>query len=288
VQAAGQQAARAAHRSAVTVRTVDQLGDLHQVAALFDEVWGTSSASGSSVIGVEHLRALSYTGGYVGAAYDSDTLVAASVGFFAAPPGRVLHSDVTGVRRRALGRQVGFAVKLHQRAWALAQGIQEITWTFDPLLSRNAHFNLARLRATATRYEPDFYGEMPDRINVGQGSDRLLASWRIGSAEVVAACERGAGPAEARDRGSAPAVLAESAGRPVVTEAGPEHEHVRIEVPADIEAVRRADPALGRAWRLAVRNTLGTEMTAGSRVVTFERGAGYLVARRSRFAHPGG
>jgi predicted GNAT superfamily acetyltransferase len=235
---------------------------------------------------VEHLRALAYTGGYVAAAFDKEAMLAASVAFFSAPPGRAVHSDVTGVRTAARGRQLGFALKLHQRAWAMGLGIDEITWTFDPLLSRNAHFNLARLRATVTRYEQDFYGDMPDGINVGQGSDRLLASWPLASREVVAACDRSPAPETAHP--DVPAVLSEVDGRPVVRRVDDPSAVVRVELPTDIEALRREDPGLGRAWRLAVRSTLGAEMAGGARVVGYQRAAGYVVDRGGARADRGG
>jgi predicted GNAT superfamily acetyltransferase len=274
------QAAAAAARSGASVRTVSELSELQQVVALLDDVWANP---GPPVVGVEHLRALAYTGGYVGAAYDDSAMLAASVAFFAAPPGQVLHSDVTGVRREAHGRGLGFALKLHQRAWALARGIADITWTFDPLLSRNAHFNLRRLRARAIRYEEDFYGDMPDGINVGQGSDRLLTRWPLASTEVASACDRVLPPDVAGP--AAPALLRDADGRPLVSEIGADATVVRVEVPADIEVVRRADAGLGRAWRFAVRATLGAEMAAGARVASFARGGGYLVERGANGAN---
>jgi predicted GNAT superfamily acetyltransferase len=279
---AHEQAARAAERSQVAIRTVRDLERLAQVVGLLDEVWANP---GPPVVGVEHLRALAYTGGYVGVAYDGDVMVAASLAFFAAPPGRVLHSDVTGVRSRARGRQVGFALKLHQRAWALDLGLAEITWTFDPLLSRNAHFNLSRLRARATAYEEDFYGDMPDGVNAGQGSDRLLASWSIGSREVAEACDRALPVRSVRPR--PPAVLSDVDGRPVRHQVDGARQ-VRVEIPGDIEALRRTDADLGRAWRHQVRRTLGAELAAGARVVAFERDTGYVVDRGGGHADPVG
>jgi predicted GNAT superfamily acetyltransferase len=264
------------------LRLVTGLGELAAVVALFDEVWANT---GPPVVGVEHLRALAYTGGYVAAAFDGEAMLAASVAFFSAPPGRSLHSDVTGVRRTARGRQLGFALKLHQRAWAIGLGIDEITWTFDPLIRRNAHFNLARLRARATRYEQDFYGDMPDGINVGQGSDRLLASWPLASSEVVAACDRI--PVPEATHQDMPAMLAVVESRPVVCRVDNPTGPVRVAVPLDIEALRREDPGLGRAWRLAVRSTLGAEMARGARVVGFHRDAGYVVDRGGTHADRG-
>ena len=78
-------------------------------------------------------------------------------------------------------RNVGYALKLHQRAWALQRGIATITWTFDPLVRRNAYFNLAKLGVRATRYLPNFYGAMQDPINAGDDTDRLLVDWDLAS-----------------------------------------------------------------------------------------------------------
>ena len=85
------------------------------------------------------------------------------------------------------GRHVGFALKLHQRAWALLRGVSEIAWTFDPLVSRNAYFNLVKLGAQPAEYLPNFYGTMLDTINGDDDSDRLLVRWRLRSPHVVAA-----------------------------------------------------------------------------------------------------
>ncbi len=114
-------------------------------------------------------------------AYDDDgAMVAASAGFFGHPGERVsYHSHITGVLPSAQGRGVGLAVKHHQYAWALEHGVAEIVWTFDPLLARNASFNLARLGADVVSYLPDFYGAMSDGVNAGQGSDRLYVHWDV-------------------------------------------------------------------------------------------------------------
>ncbi|PJI52362.1 hypothetical protein CTI14_43535, partial [Methylobacterium radiotolerans] len=77
-------------------------------------------------------------------------------GFFASPGRRALHSHIAGVSGRMRGRSVGFALKVHQRAWALSEGLEEISWTFDPLISRNAHFNLVKLAAEPTSYHRNF------------------------------------------------------------------------------------------------------------------------------------
>ena len=84
---------------------------------------------------------------------------------------------------------MGFALKLHQRAWALSRDVTTITWTFDPLVCRNAYFNVAKLAATPAEYLPDFYGEMDDVINGSDDSDRLLVHWPLAADSGDRACQ---------------------------------------------------------------------------------------------------
>src|SRR6266542_3171738 len=102
---------------------------------------------------------------YVAGAMRDRRMVGASVGFLH-PAGGVfgLHSHITGVRAAARGRGAGFALKQHQRAWALARDLPVVTWTFDPLVRRNAFLNLVKLGAEVVEYLPDFYGPMGDGI----------------------------------------------------------------------------------------------------------------------------
>jgi predicted GNAT superfamily acetyltransferase len=265
---AHQEADAAAERARVSVREVRDLDEIRAVVALFDRIWHNA---GPSIIGVEHLRALTHSGNYAVGAYDVQTgdLVAASVGFFGAPPWRTMHSDVTGAEAAARDRGVGLAMKLHQRAWAIDLGLDEITWTFDPLVARNAHFNLNKLGARVAEYSVDFYGEMSDGVNTGQGSDRLHASWRIlEDVRRQVADER------------VPALLVDAGGDPKLATPPPDAAVVTVAIPRDIGSLRADDAGLARAWRLAVRETLGAELEAGSHAVGFSALAGYVVQRR--------
>jgi predicted GNAT superfamily acetyltransferase len=260
----------AAEQARVDVREIRDLSEIRAVVALFDRIWHNA---GPSIVGVEHLRALTHCGNYAVGAFDVQTgdLVAASVGFFGAPPWRTMHSDVTGAHPAARDRGVGIAMKLHQRAWAIDLGLDEITWTFDPLVARNAHFNLNKLGARVAKYSIDFYGEMADGVNAGQGSDRLHATWRIlEDAQPVAADAR------------VPALLADAGGQPRLATPPPDAAVVTVAIPRDIESLRAEDVGLARAWRLAVRETLGTELAAGSQAVGFSAPAGYVVQRAAQ------
>ena len=247
----------------VEVRLLAGLAELLPVDDLFVEVWGP----GTERMGIELLRALSHGGGYVAGAFRGDELVGASVAFVGDHRGPALHSHQTGVSPAAQGLGVGRALKFHQRDWALARGLDLITWTFDPLVRRNAWFNLGTLGARPDEYLVDFYGAMSDGINVGDESDRLYACWRLS--------RRQASPTAAQ-LSAAEVVVAEEGGRPVVTSS--DARFVLIGTPLDIERLRRTDPAASREWRLALREHLGRAIARGS-VVGFTESGEYVVDR---------
>ena len=180
-----QAADAAALAAGVTVHEATELVELEGVVRLFATIWGRDP---NPPVTVELLRAFTKAGNYVGVAFDDGRLVGACVGFFHAPAEDALHSHIAGVEPGLDGRHVGFALKLHQRAWAMRRGVSEIAWTFDPLVSRNAYFNIVKLGAQPDEYLRNFYGTMLDSINGADDSDRLLVRWRLRSPDVVAAC----------------------------------------------------------------------------------------------------
>lgn len=227
--------------SGVVVRHLDQLDELREIDPLFGTVWGP----GIPALGVELLRALSHEGGYVAGAFREEALVGASVGFLGQHHGRLsLHSHATGVSPRARGLNVGRALKLHQREWAAERGVELITWTFDPLVRRNAWFNIGRLGARPVDYLVDFYGPMSDAINAGDASDRLLMAWEVSPPALVS-----------------PAV---------------DNDHRLIPTPEDIESLRITDPVAARTWRLRLREAL-LDPVSRQRVVGFTREGDYVI-----------
>lgn len=250
-------------------------------AAVFAEIWATGT--GQAPMPAAVMRMLAYTGSYVVGAFDGDRMVGGGVAFLTAPTpegGAVgLHSHIVGMTADLAGRHAGFALKLHQRAWALRHGIDRITWTYDPLVRRNAYFNLTKLGAYATRYLVDFYGEMSDGVNIGQGSDRLFVEWHLSSARIAAAPEadpdiepllRAGRVLVPTDSGTSPKPIA---GNRTVIGPGP----LLCGLPADIEEMRAADPARALEWRLALRAALAEALTAGYRVAGLTRSGYYLL-----------
>ena len=264
------QAAEAAARAAgVVVRELTDIAQMTNAVDLLAGIWGRAA---NPPVTAELLRAFSKAGNYVAGAFEADRLVGACVAFFHAPAGSALHSHIAGVSAVAVGRGVGFALKLHQRAWALEREVSDVVWTFDPLVARNAYFNLGKLGARAVEYLPNFYGPMYDAINGDEDSDRLLVSWRL--REYDGTRTRQAGQITA---GAVHALGVGADGNPVPGQL--DGALCLVAVPRDIEAMRASDPGMARRWRVAVREALTALDGSGGRIESFDP-AGYYVVRR--------
>ena len=285
------EAAEAAARAAgVRIHEISDLDGLDAVYRLYDTIWRPDPTN--PPVTTELLRALTKAGNYVAGAFDDTGLIGACVGFFGMPETTLalspdsaprasleLHSHIAGVVPRALGRSVGFALKLHQRAWTLRRGVTVMEWTFDPLVRRNAYFNLVKLGALPAEYLPNFYGGMNDTINAGDESDRLLARWALDTRDVAAAALGKTSPRDAeaeRARGAVVALDRSDTGGPAAGSLG--GDTLLVAVPPDIESLRTTDPAAARDWRVAVRETLGAAMSGGARVVGFDRAGWYVLS----------
>jgi predicted GNAT superfamily acetyltransferase len=229
----------------IDVRTISSRAEFDDHDALMQSVWGVPA----SLVTIEMLTAISHSGGYVAGAFDRGRMVGASVGFLADHHGELaLHSHITGVVDTMRHTGIGRAIKLHQRMWAAERGLGWITWTFDPLVRRNAWFNIAILGADVEAYLPSFYGTMTDAINAGDESDRLLLAWNV----------RAPIPTDPRD-GS-------GAAHPIV-----------VPTPSDIVELRRRDPAEVSRWRAETRKALTGALEAGHRVLGFTRDGSYVI-----------
>jgi predicted GNAT superfamily acetyltransferase len=258
----------------VRVTDLRDAADLRAAAELWGEVW--RSAPGSLPMHPGLLVALVHTGNHVNGAWVDGRLVGAAAGFFHEPGHPALHSHIAGVLPQFGGRGIGRALKYHQAAWCLDRGIAEITWTFDPLIARNAHFNLTGLRTAVVEYLHDLYGTMDDGLNAGHPTDRLMVSWDLTTIDTP-------GPPTPAWPPSGPggALLgADSTGAPRRT--GDPSDGLAwgtVAVPPDIEALRVVRPALALEWRFAVRTVLGSLLDAGWTVTGFDPTAGYHLAR---------
>ena len=278
--AAWRQADDAARASGVEIRELVEIDDLVRFSGLVDDIWHPNP--NNPPVTAELLRALAHAGNYVVGAFAGDQMVGVCAGFFSPPAARAMHSHIAGVSLGLLGKHVGFALKLHQRAWALSRDVTTITWTFDPLVCRNAYFNIAKLAARPAEYLPDFYGEMDDVINGNDDSDRLLVHWPLTAGSGDRAGQGRTSGADAgllRAAGAAVTLDVDADGRPVTGDADPAAATVLVRVPSDIETLRRHDEAAARQWRRALRRALGGLMADGGQVTGFDRSGWYVVQR---------
>jgi predicted GNAT superfamily acetyltransferase len=263
-------ATRAASATGVELRPLPDLAHCDLVNRVIERVWGAQE------LPPELLRALQHAGCVlIGAAPRGDReLVGFVLGFAGYAGGPHLHSHMLATVPEWQSRGVGFALKLAQRAAALDIGLDDVRWTYDPLLARNAWFNLVKLGATATAFLPEFYGEMTDLLNAGDRSDRFEVRWPLRSARVLSAAAGAAAP-EPR---TGPAIL-ETAGDPdapvpVRTSARPEA-GATVAIPSDYPRLRRSDPGLGARWRDAAAAAFRECFDAGLRAVAMSKAGVY-------------
>jgi predicted GNAT superfamily acetyltransferase len=171
--------------SQIQIRKCSSLDDFHRCVELQRAVWGESDLETEPYV---TFVVANQSGGQVLGAFDGPTMVGftmAIVGVRDKTP--YLHSHMTGVLPEYRDRKIGRALKLFQREEALSRDIRLIEWTFDPLETRNAHFNLNRLGAFVRTYIPNFYGVTTSPLHRNLPTDRLLAEWHLDSKRVVAA-----------------------------------------------------------------------------------------------------
>jgi len=212
-------------------------------------------------------------GGILLAAYDRDhgsRPVGFVLGLLARRDGRLYHaSHMLATDPAYQGRGIGAALKRRQREVALTQGLDLMTWTFDPLIARNAHLNLHKLGAISGAYYEDYYGPMDDRFNGGLPTDRLLVEWRLNDPVPPVPLSLPAPPT--------PILVAEG-GKPILRlERALVGAPLSVWVPGDITAIKERDPAAALDWRLALRRALSWAFAHGYVVRDFSAGAYVLL-----------
>lgn len=255
------------------IRILQGVAEQNLAREIFDLVW--PSDEGTQITS-NLLQALSHSGAYVAGGFIGEDIVAAAFAF----PGKDneghlhLHSHMTAVKPAFRNRNFGSAIKWHQRDWALAHGYKRITWTFDPLVRRNAKLNLVKLGARAFEYFPDFYGDLPDELNAGDPTDRAMARWDLDSRRVEAAQESQLQSIEPTD---IPVALSIEAGLPVENFVGKDLRKILCYIPTDIMEIRAVDSKLALKWRLALRNQLQSRLASGWRIDGLTTDGAYVV-----------
>jgi predicted GNAT superfamily acetyltransferase len=226
-------------------------------------------------------------GGVVAGAFDGGGVLQGFIfGQTGVRDGTLVHwSHLMAVRDSCRGLGLGRLLKLYQRRLLLDVGCELAEWTFDPLVSRNAHLNLNRLGAEPTIYQRDVYGDgSTSALHSGIGTDRFVVRWRLLDAGVQARID--GAPPDGPEGADAPVVNADAGGSPLEPPfALPEIPALRVEVPADVQALKAQALDVARSWRSSTRHAFETYFARGYRVPRLDfhpesRRSFYVLLRR--------
>lgn len=271
------------------IKILESPEDMTRVEDLQRAVWHGSE---TDVVPAHMLITAAHNGGVVLGALANDQLVGFVFGFpgleFTPDGPRPKHcSHMMGVHPDFRNSGIGFALKRAQWQMVRHQGLDHITWTYDPLLSRNAYLNVTKLGAVCNTYRRSEYGEMRDGLNAGLPSDRFQMDWWINTRRV----ERRLGKRARRplkldhfsqaDLQPLYSVQAHAGGlsRPPEHVSPPDGKLALTEIPSDFEALKTADFSLARDWRFFTREVFETAF-AGGYIVTdfiFDQGRSFYV-----------
>jgi len=213
---------------------------------IFDKTWAMNSGT---EITPNLLQAMIHSGSYLSGAFIDDKIVGAAFAFPATNDGLHLHSHMTAVLPEFRDKGIGYALKIDQWSWAKKNNYSHLSWTFDPLVRRNAKLNITKLGVDISSYHPNFYGDMPDALNAGDESDRLMVSWRTDD--------------------DAPKA------RELITNV--DSDDILIEIPEDIVAIRSMNQNESMKWRRQVREQFMTAFEKNGKVIGFSANNEYVV-----------
>jgi predicted GNAT superfamily acetyltransferase len=271
----------------IAIRDLHTLDEFRQVMALERAIWDFTDP-----VDLVTPPVFTFTlkcGGILIGAFDGDRMVGFAYSVVGSRHGQWMQwSHMAGVLPEYRGG-LGYRLKLEQRQRCLAAGFNLMEWTFDPLQTMNAHFNIAKLGAVCEEYAVNVYGESTSALHRGTPTDRLVAQWRLTEPHLARRLET---PPQLRVRSgevaAAPVVNPgldagawRACGAVDLTLADP---RVWLEIPAGFTDMQREAPELALAWRFHTREIFQHYFGRGYRVVDFVLGqpggpGRYLLAR---------
>ena len=262
----------------IVYRDLTTARDCEAVFALEQAVWQMPA---DGAVPPHMLRALVHGGGHMAGAWDDKVLAGFTLAFPAKKGDEwILWSHMTGVHPAYQGQGIGFHLKQHQRTWAIENGYEIISWTFDPLQQRNAYFNLHRLGATSNTYHRNFYGELRDSINEGLQTDRLEIAWHLNKLHLQDL-------SEGQTRKSL--MVDDETPRLISNDNGSLHitlprkwgaKHYIVEIPHDLNMLRVSAMTQVIQWQNALAEVFTTAFAQGYKVTDFwrfEERCGYIL-----------
>jgi predicted GNAT superfamily acetyltransferase len=293
------------------LRVLETPEEMQAVEAVQRQVWPGSE---TDVVPAHMLLAAVHNGGLIIGAYPPQGQVEFSetaatgpveaelIGFVYGFPGihqtnngmRLKHvSHMLGVLPAYRDQGVGFALKRAQWQMVRHQTLDVITWTYDPLLSRNAFLNISRLGGICSSYHLNVYGDMRDGTNAGLPSDRFRVDWWVNTnrvalrlssrprlqldlAHFLAAGAEILNPTEVDEQGFPHPVAVHLDRLPELMAAGEAGRDaiLLVEIPANFMEIKAVNPGLAYAWRMHTREAFQRLFAAGYLVTDFIHLAG--------------
>jgi len=268
-----------------SIRTLQKLEDMREAVELQKTYWGTDL---ESVVPAHMLFSLATAGGHVIAAFDGDKMVAVLIGFLGTDvqqAGRPAMANLRIVSKRMIvlpeyrGQGVGYKLKKRQREFAMRQGIRLVTWTFDPLLTANAHLNIRKLGAISTSYLENYYGTSNEGgLSRTGSSDRLLVEWWVTNRRVEERLNGSRGLINLNQylEADTPIVNASNVNSAGLTVPGasfdvPTGSLGLVEIPTTYEALIRDNLPLAVRWQGHIREVMQRLLANGYIVTDFVR-----------------
>lgn len=261
------------------IRKIESHAEMREVERLQKEIWGVDDLE---VIPALVLKPQTEVGGILLGAFDQGRMVGFVFGF----PGildheTIIHSDMLGISEGYRSQNLGYLLKLAQREAALQRGIGRITWTFDPLQSRNAYFNFNKLGVISNRYYVDYYGVTSSFLH-RFGTDRLWVTWLLNSEPVKSRIERQMKPTPPGDLEQFLHLVRVGENVEPVSDDFREESHLVIEIPSQLTEHHER-------WREATRKAFTSAIGAGYVVDAFylndrEKVGSYVLAQRRKDA----
>lgn len=267
------------------IQVLKTLSEMRAAVDLQKSYWGDDM---ESVVPAHMLFSIAKHGGHVLAAMEGEQMVGVLIGFLGTnteETERPAMANLQMVSKRMVvlddyrGQGVGYKLKLAQRDMAIKQGVRLVTWTFDPLLSANAHLNIRKLGAISNRYLEDYYGvdDAGGLATLGS-SDRLAAEWWVTNRRIEERLTGNRGDLNLQQYLSANTNILNASGMtndgvviPAETTSMPTNAMGLIEIPVRFNEMVIQNPALARAWRGHTRRLFRQVMGQGYVVTDFVR-----------------
>ncbi|HMQ50950.1 MAG TPA: GNAT family N-acetyltransferase [Anaerolineae bacterium] len=260
----------------IKIRPINTLTDLRKCHEIQRTTWGFTDLM---VFPYTQLISAAHNGGVLLGAYDGPELVGFVYGYLGMSGSKLyLFSQRMGVLPKYQSQGIGTKLKLAQRDQMLRQGIDLIVWTYDPLLGKNANLNIEKLGGIVRHYARDIYGAVNNPLQIGLSTDRFLLEWELMSARV-----------RERIRTSKPSQKSEDwinhqgyefvnyaawdgeLPRPVASDLELDSPVLLVQIPPDLNAIKRVDLGLARGWRESTRDIFETYFKRGYVITGFAR-----------------